>query len=142
MDWITYIPDFDGNREEKPERQISVEILPLTVREARRISGSITAKRVKGGSFKTNQSELSMKSLNLHVRNIKNLKWDGKDITTPEELLDTPYVELADELETTMQNASVLNEGNVKNLRSQSLGALRKTPAPGTAGSANQTDKP
>ena len=141
MEWITYIPDFDGNREVVAEKQISVEILPLTVRESRRIAGSITAKRVRGGSFKTNQAELSMKSLNSHVRNIKNLKWDAKNITTPEELLDTPFVELADELEAAMQNASVLNEGNVKNLRSQSPGAL-KIPPPGTAASATQADKP
>ena len=137
MEWITYIPDYDGYREEPTEKQISVEILPFTVRESKRLAGSVTAKRVKGGSFKTNQSELSMKSLNAHLRNIKNLKWDGKDITTPDELLDTPFVELADELEAAMQNASTLDEGNVKNLRSQSLGALRKTETPGTAGSAN-----
>ena len=141
MEWILYIPDFDGNREVKTEDQISVEILPLTVRESRRIAGSITAKRVKGGSFKTNQAELSMKSLNSHVRNIKNLQWNGKDITTPEELLDTPYVELADELEAAMQNASVIDEGNVKNLRSQSPGALKRTPIPGTAENANPIGK-
>ena len=141
MDWINYIPDFNGNREEPESKQISVEILPLTVRESRRIAGGITAKRVKGGSFKTNQAAVSLKSLDTHIRNISNLKWNGKNITTPEELLDTPFVELADELEAAMQNASILDEGNVKNLRSQSSGASEKIKEVGTAVNVNQINK-
>ena len=137
MEWITYIPDFNNNREETAEKQITVEILPLTVRESRRVAGAITAKRVKGGSFKTNQSELSLKVLGSHIRNIKNLRHKDKEVTTFDDLLDTPFVELGDELEAAMQNSSILDEGSAKNLKSQSSGALEKIQVLGTAGTVS-----
>ena len=140
MDYIIYIPEADGNREVAEDKQISAEILSLTVREQRRVAGSVTAKRIKGGAFKTNQADLSLKQLDSHVRNICNLTWRGKAVTTIEDLLDTPYVELADEFEAAMQSASILDEGNVKNLRSQSLGDSKKISLPSTVEIADQID--
>lgn len=125
MDWITYVPEFDGNRDRLEEKQITVEILPLTVRESRRISSGITAKRAKGG-FKTNQAELSLKTLENHVRNIKNLNYNGTPIKTVEELMDTTLIGLADEIEAAISDASQLDEGDLKNFRSQSDGSRER----------------
>jgi len=124
--WITYIPEYEGNRDKTEDKQITVDILPLTVREARRVSSGITAKRSKGGGFRTNQAELSMNTLENHVKNIQNLSFKGKPVTTVEELLDTTYIELADEIEAAISDASQLSEGDIKNFRSQSTGAKEK----------------
>jgi hypothetical protein len=118
--WVTYIPEFEGNREEA--NPITVEIKPLTVREARKAAGNITAKRAKGGAFRTNQAEQSLATFRNHVRNIKNLKYNGQSITTPDELLDTPLNQLADEIDAAISDASILDEGDVKNFELQSDG--------------------
>jgi len=132
MDWITYVPEYDGNRDRPEDKRITVEILPLTVREVRRISGGITAKRAKGGGFKTNQGEISLKTFENHARDIRNLDYEGKQITTVEELLDTTYIELADEIEAAISDVSILNEGDIKNFRSQSGGSPVKNPGTAT----------
>ena len=139
MDWITYVPEFDGNRDRQEDKQITVEILPLTVREARRLSGGITAKRAKGGGFRTNQAEQSLKTLENHIRNIKNLDYRGETVTSVDDLLDTTYIELADEIEAAINDTSQLDEGDVKNFKSQSGGPQRKTI--GTATTAQKSEE-
>ena len=132
MDWITYVPEYDGNRDRPEDTRITVEILPLTVLEARRISSGVTAKRAKGGGFKTNQAEISLGTFKNHTRNIRNLSFNGKQVTTVEELLDTTYIELANEIEAAISDVSQLNEGDVKNFRSQSGGSPVKNPGTAT----------
>lgn len=122
--WITYIPECNGNREDRDP--ITVEILPLTVREARNQSRGIAAKRVKGGGFKTNQAEISERTFLSHVRNIQNLTEEGKPITTAEELLDTYCIELTNEIEEAMSDISMLDEGDIKNFKSRSDGFLER----------------
>lgn len=122
MDWVTYVPEYNDNRTKPEGEQITVEILPLTVRESKKLSSSVTAKRVKGGGFKTNQSEITLSMFHNHVRNIRNLVWNGEPAVTAEDLMDTAYVDLAGEIEEAISDASILSEGDVKNLRSQSNG--------------------
>jgi len=138
-EWITYVPEYDGNRDRPEGHQITVDIKPLTVREARRITGGITAKRAKGGGFRTNQSELSLQTLQNHARNIRNLSFGGKPVTTVDELLDTTYVGLSDEIEAAISEVSILSEGDVKNFRSQSAGSPVKPG--GTATNAATSSK-
>jgi len=131
-EWITYVPEYEGNRDKPEDKRITVEILPLTVREVRRISSGVTAKRAKGGGFRTNQAEISLKTFENHARNIRNLSYEGKLITTVDELLDTTYIELADEIEAAISDISVLNEGDIKNFKSQSGGSSGKIPGTAT----------
>lgn len=139
MDWITYVPEYDGNRERPESSQTTVELLPLTVREAKSIAGAVTAKRMKGGHFKTNQAELTTSMLLKHVRNFKNLSYGSKKVTTIEEFLELPFNNLATELENAIQDASLLTEGDVKNLRSQFYGS--SVEEPGTANLATNANK-
>lgn len=130
--WTTFVPEFDGNRED--DDPITVEIKPLTVRETRKNASKITAERVKGyrNKVRTNQAEISTETLIRHVRNIKNLRFNGKQVTTGEELLDTGLMELAGEIEDAINDASILSEGDIKNLRPQSVGATAPGAGPAT----------
>jgi len=139
-EWITYVPDYDGNRDRPDRQQITEEIKPLTVREARRITGGITAKRAKGGGFRTNQAELSLQTLQNHARNISNLSFKGKPVTTVEELLDTTYVGLCDEIEAAISEVSILSEGEIKNFRSQSAGSPVKPGGTATNAATSNRD--
>jgi hypothetical protein len=141
--WVIYIPEFDGNREDA--NPITVEISPLTVREAKKNAGGVTARRAKGGGFQTNQSDIQIATFGKHARNIKNLTFNGKPITTVEELLETPLNELSAEIEAAISDISILDEGDAKNYERQSDGSYRRvvgtaptaatnSDAPGTAG--------
>jgi len=139
-EWTVYVPEYDGNRDRPEENRITVEIKPLTVREARRITGGITAKRAKGGGFRTNQAELSLNTLQNHVRNISNLDYEGEPVTTIDELLDTTYIELADEIDAAISDISILNEGDVKNFGSQSAGSPVKAGGTATNATSRRND--
>jgi len=137
-EWIQYVPELNGNRDMKDP--ITVEILPMTVRDARRMSRGIVAKRVKGGGFRTNQAEISEQLFLSHVRNIKNLtdeKW--KAITTADELLDSHFIGLTDEIEEAINDISILDEGDVKNFKLRSDGYLERIH--GTAKSAPNSSR-
>lgn len=140
MNWITYVPEFEENRLKPEDQQITVELLPLSVRESKKLATSVTAKRVKGGGFKTNQSELTLSMLRNHIRNIQNLEWAGQPVTSAEDLFETPYVDLAGELEEAISSASQLSEGEVKNLRSQSTGSPEMRDNGGDATSAENNN--
>ena len=134
---ITYVPEFDGNRDDK--NPITVDILPLTVGEAQKRSGNVTAKRVKGGGFQTNSAKINQKTFAAHVGNITNLTVNGKPVTTGEELFDTMLHDLVDEINEAMTEMSMLNEGDIKNFELQSDGSLEKIP--GTAPNATNNDR-
>jgi hypothetical protein len=136
LDWITYVPEYDGNRRE--EDPITVEIKALTVAESRAVSKGVIATRTKGGGFQTNAAENNMRLIRSHVRNIRNLRVNGVDITTIEELEDTVLTELLGEIEEAVTDISVLSEGDVKNFKSQSGGTAGKTS--GTAQTVPKTD--
>jgi len=127
--WITYVPEFDGNRLD--DDPITVDIKPLTVREAQKTGGNVTAKRVKGG-FRTDAADINLRTFVSHVRNIRNLSINGKVVTRPEELLETGLHELVGEIQEALTDASMLSEGDVKNLPSPSGGSNGKP-----AGTAN-----
>ena len=129
---ITYVPEFDGNRDDKDP--ITVEIRPQTVREAQQRSGSISARRVKGGGFQTSAVKINQETFKAHVQNIKNLSFNGTPVTTAEELLNTPLHDFVDELNEAISDISMLNEGDVKNFKSRSDGYLDRKP--GTANDA------
>ena len=132
--WVTYVPEYDGNRDDTDP--VTVEVKPLTVREARNAMKNLSAERVKGfrNRFKTNQAEVSEKTFVRHVRNITNLRMNGKPVTTAEELLDTELIDLVDEIEAAISDISILSGGEVKNFRPQSGGSADR--ADGTATSA------
>ena len=130
--WISFLPAFDGNRDDK--NPITVDILPLKVSEAQRRSGNDTAKRVKGGGFQTDSAKISQTIFKTHVVNITNLTVNGKPITTGEELLDTMLHDLVDEIDGAMKDMSILNEGDLKNFVQRSDGYL--DPDHGTAPNA------
>ena len=136
-DWVTYVPAFDNNREEKDP--VTVEILPLTVRDSRRQTGGVVAKRVKGGGIKTNTSEISDRLFFSHVRNITNLTENGKSIITAEDLHGSHCIELYNEIEEAINNISILDEGDLKNFKSRSDGFLEKTH--GTAMNVTRNDR-
>jgi hypothetical protein len=129
---VIYIPEFDGNRLD--QNPITVELKPLTVREAKKVAGGVTARRAKGGGFQTNQADIQLETFRRHARNIKNLTYGGKPITTVEELLETPLNELSAEIEAAISDISILDEGDAKNFERQSDGSYRKVI--GTAPSA------
>lgn len=129
--WVTYVPEFDGNRED--EEPITAEIRPLTVRESMRRSGNVTARQVKGGGVLTNTADIQRETFCAHVRNIRNLRSGGRPVTTPEELLDTQLHGLVNEIQQAYTDASTLSEGDIKNFKSRSASGSRTD---GTAGSA------
>jgi len=118
--WTTYVPEFDGNRDD--DEPVTVEIRPMTVREAQRRSGRVTARRAKSGGFQTNAVEVTQDIFKACIRNITNLRVGGKPVTTADELLETNLHGLVDELNEAITNVSMLNEGDVKNFKSQSGG--------------------
>ena len=127
--WIIFIPEFDDNRDDPDP--ITAEIKPMTVREAQRRGGNVTAKNTRDG-IRTNAVDIRQQTFCGHVRNICHLRVGGKDITTPEELLDTGLNALVDELDATITDASRLSEGDLKNCKVQSDGLVGRTA--GTAG--------
>lgn len=130
--WVMFVPEFDGNRDD--DEPITVEIKPMTVREAKMIASRIIAERVKGyrNKVKTNQAEVSQEIFTKHVRNIRNLSVNGTPVTSAEQLLESNLIELVNEIEEAVNDVSILNGGDVKNYRSRS-GGLRG--AAGTAAS-------
>ena len=134
--WIKYVPEFEGNRDDK--NPVTVEVLPLTVRGVRSQTKGMVVKRIKGGGIKSNQADLGEKSFLSHIRNIENLSEEGKPITTAEELLDSHWVELANELEEVITDISMLNEGDIKNFEQRSDGYLERKH--GTATNAQTTN--
>ena len=124
--WVEYIPEFDGNREDfengLTDEPITLEIKPMTVREAQRQSGDVRARPGQGGSIRTNVVEVQQKRFLSHVRNVKNLKSGGKPVTTAEELLDTGLSALVGEIEAAITDISRLSEGDIKNCRLRSTG--------------------
>jgi hypothetical protein len=116
--WVTYVPEFDENRED--DEPITSEIRPLTVRESMRRSGNVTARQTKGGGVATNSADIQRETFVAHVRNIRNLGVGGKAITTPEALLDTQLHGLVTEIQQALTDASRLAEGDVKNFKSRS----------------------
>jgi len=137
-EWVTYIPEFDGNRED--QNPITCEIRPLTVRESKQIAGGVTARRAKGGGFQTNQAALSLKTFENHVRNIQNLTVNGQPVMTVEELLATPLNELAGEIEAAVNDISVLDEGDIKNFVRRSDGSFERKGGTATTAPSNSSD--
>jgi hypothetical protein len=133
-DWIVYVPEFDGNRDALEDgtdlEPITLEIKPMTVRENQRQSGDVRAKPGHSG-IKTNTVEIQQKRFLTHVRNIQNLKVGGRLVTTAEELLETGLSGLVTEVEAAITDISRLDEGDVKNCRSRSVGTGK--PSDGTA---------
>jgi hypothetical protein len=134
--WVTYVPEFDDNREDLDP--ITAEIKPLTVREAQRRGGNVTAKNTRDG-IRTNAVDIRQQTFCGHVRNICHLRVGGKDITTPEELLDTGLNALVEELDAAITDASRLSEGDLKNCKLRSDGSVGRVA--GTAGSAAKSSK-
>lgn len=136
-DWVTYVPECDGNRNEKDP--ITVEIRPLTVREAQRRAKNVIARRAKGGGIQSDTIDINQKTFVAHVRNIQNLSANGQPITTADELLDTPLNTLVAEIDEAMTEISTLNEGDIKKYERRPDGYLERKP--GTATNATTGDK-
>ena len=130
--WITYVPATDDNRLD--ENPVTVEILPLKVKETRDLAKTVAARRAKGGGVITDSVEKNTRLLRSHVRNIRNLSIEGRPITTMEELEASNLTQLYNEIEEAVNDISVLDEGDVKNFRRQSDG--QRESEPGTAASA------
>lgn len=123
-EWVEYVPEFDENRED--DDPITVEIQPMTVREAQRRSGNVKAKPMSGGGIRTNSTEIRQETFCTHVRNIRNLMVAGEPVTTAEQLLGTGLGELVAEIEDAIVNISRLDEGDAKNFASRSDGSSAK----------------
>ena len=131
-DWVTYVPEYDGNRQDA--EPVTVEIKPLTVREARDAAKNVAARRGKSGAFMTDAAEKNMRIVRSHARNIRNLTVEDRQITSIEELEGTRLINLYTEIEEAINDISTLTEGDIKNFGSRSAGSPEKEP--GTATSA------
>lgn len=130
-DWVTYTPEWDGNRDE--DDPITVELRPVTMRESETYADMIVTKRRPGfrNQSTDNTVEVARKQFFACCRNIRNLRYGGKAITSPQELWETPLTGLINELTTAINDISVLSGGEAKNSGSQSAGSPK-----GKAGTA------
>lgn len=118
-DWVEFVPEFDDNRED--DEPITVEIKPMSVREVQRQAGNVRAKPGHGG-IRTNAAKIRQETFAGHVRNVRNLRVGGHDITTAEDLLETGLNALVAEIEDAITDISKLSEGDVKNFARRSAG--------------------
>lgn len=131
-EWVTYVPEWEDNRED--EDPITAELRPLTMAASGSYATSIKTEQVHGfrGQTRDNSVAVSQKQFRDNCRNITNLRVDGKEITTPQDLLGTRMVNgLVLELMGVINgDLSMLREGEAKNFASQSDGSKK---AAGTA---------
>ena len=133
-EWVTYVPEWMGNREE--EDPMTVEAKPVFMKESEQYAGMIVTTQRPGFRNQTtdNTVKVGKKQFLNCVRNIKGLRFNGADITTAKQVWeDTPFSDLINELTSAINSISVLMEGDAKNFASQSDGSKK---AAGTAKSA------
>lgn len=124
-EWVTYVPAWINNRDEPPEDQITVELRPLTMKESERYAAMIVSTQRPGfrGQATDNSVQVARRQFFDCCRNIRNLSVNGQEITMPEELWESPLIELVNELTTAINSISVLNEGDAKNFVRPSAGS-------------------
>jgi hypothetical protein len=122
-DPVRYEPEFEGNRDK--DEPMSVLIRPLTRDEEQRVE-RLSYRTGKGAEHVrravTASRDLSIKLAVSDIRGLTVVLPDGseKPITTAEGLLEYPSAlkDLLMELHTAIRSASVLSEGDEKNLHS------------------------
>jgi hypothetical protein len=148
-DRVTYLPDFQNNRElaaewirngeSGPRPFFSGELLPLSARDFNKIAGS--EYRVKGGGKRNiiNESQRVVRRvMSEYVPTIDNLKFEsrGGGIVKPstgEELFDVvvdgyPGLgDIVDDFFEALKNISVASEGDLKKLRQRFGGSGQPT---------------
>ena len=101
LEWHRYVPRWDGN--DKEENPISLEIHPLSLIEL-----------TKYGQIKINEMELGKKMFLDNVKNITNLKCNGKEVTKSEELWDIGILALINEITQAILDISKLQDDEKK----------------------------
>lgn len=119
--WVTYVPEWMGNRELADGEQITVEIHPLTMEESSKYARMIRTKQVPGFRNMTsdNTTEIAKVQFCENCRNIQNLEYGDKQVTEPKDLWETPLTGLVNEITRAINDISELSEGEAKNSRSQ-----------------------
>lgn len=128
-DGTEYVPDFRGNRDEPPEAQGYVVILPMTAREFRRADGAIrlkmSGKEDALSAFDRKAWALKERTLKERIVEVHNIWADAKTpIKTGAELWefcldsDAALIELLDDIYEAIRSRSKLEEGLRKNSNS------------------------
>ena len=105
LEWMTYVPKWEGN--DKEENPISLEIHPLGFIELTKYASMING---SSGS----EIELGKKMVIENVRNVKNLKCNGKDITHGQEIWDLGILALINEVAQAILDLSKLQDNEKK----------------------------
>ncbi len=125
MEYLKYIPAWNGNREK--DYPITVEIKPLTRRDIQAYAKQIKRKLRKGfrDDFTDNAAEIQERQFFDNVGKIENLTnfLTHQAITTAEQLYDAPGMTvLITEIIDAMEDASTLGPDEIKNSGPPSAG--------------------
>lgn len=114
-DWITYIPAYNGNRDD--ENPMTVEIHPLSHGEIVKYTDSIHVKQRDGfrGQVQSNQSAVQRRQFRDNVRKPLNCTINGAIIENSVQIYDDGPFDLVKEIFGAMENVSSLAEDEVKN---------------------------
>jgi len=117
QEWVTYVIDYEENRSQPPEIQMTVEVRGLTYGEEQKYTENIKLLG-KGGKkgFKTNSSVVKHKMFIDNVRNPKNITFGKKPAKGPGEIWDKCPIELVQDIVDAIEIRSHLEEGDIKNL--------------------------
>lgn len=113
-DWTIYVPEYAGNRDDKEENQMTVEIHSLDAGEARAYARKLAAKMKNGQDVKriAEVSEESTREVFLkNVRNIRGFSLNGTAIEDVPTFFDKAPIQLVQEIATAIEDASHLDEG-------------------------------
>ena len=137
-----------GRGDPEGGRPITVSIHWLSAAEYERFTGRMSLHRKKDNTVTfPNQQAINQEIISKNIRNVRN--YDVIDratsrktvITDGKTLFESGELELREELLTVINDLSLINEGEVGNLKRRFGGTAPSTnPSAGTVGSARTTD--
>lgn len=117
--WVIYVPDFIDNRSVPLDEMVSCKIHFLNYREAQKYrSGLVLKGKSLRKGMKIDTAGNADKLFCDNVKDFENLVIDGEQITTAERLLklaEGSLVDMIEDINEAMEDASHLKEGDIKN---------------------------
>lgn len=110
-DWVTYVPDVDGNRLD--ENPLTVEIRPLSTEELRAYNRGLAAMgpKLSAKAQAKRADKVALRIFSDRVRNVRNYTVLGRKIETGADLFQHGEIIVQDDVWEALVNISTLSEG-------------------------------
>jgi len=142
MQYLKWIPSYEGNREKPLSERITIEICPLTYGEISDVNARVIRTKPEGSEeFIDNRNEIVLETVRKHVGKIHNLvDLYGDNISSGTDLVEIrgDWV-LIQETEAALINVSKLKAGLEKNLSPPSDGSQGKSRSGGIVSPVKNT---